>query len=903
MKKLTGILIALLALCLILSVPAFATDATDETTQETTTTTPEALTITAQNLAFENEVHILFDLYVGDAASDALEYGMIFWAEEKSNDGAYIMPNVGDGDDVVKGKDSYDDSYWHPTYGQIAVRVFDHSVAAKKMADMVYAQGYIQKADGTYIYGDVKAYSVQTYAGNKFGINPGYEQDTDGKLLDMVKTMLEFGSASQKYFNYRTDDLANAIFDWTMEGLEYTANADGKTCSVSGVSKTFSGALNIPKYALDGDCAGMKVTGINASVFAANGNITSVTIPYGVKTIADKAFYNCGSLIEIKLPSSISSIGSSAFQKCSKLARVYISDLASWCNISFKAGASNPLYMGGDLYINYEKVDGELEIPDGVKTISGYAFYKFEKMTSITIPSSVKNIGSYAFDSCTGLTSIELPNSVQSIGSKAFGNCSKLESINIPSSVTSISGSVFSGCTNLTEITVDAANAVYHAAGNCVINTKTHTLIAGCANSTIPDDGSVTSIGSSAFNGCTGLTNIVIPSKVTSIGASAFVGCSNLTSIAIPNSVTGIGSSAFQKCSKLTSIEIPDGVTKIDMYTFSECKNLASITIPASVTSIGQKALNGCLALKSIYYYGTAAEWANISKTDGWDTGTGEYSLIYLPKKGLMVYYEDFDSYNEDVSDKNAVATKLGWTILNKGDYSVANDNDASYAIENNRLKITTNYSAEKEDVLYDSYVLIANSEYMASAGRGDYTIQYDVEYTSDTKSSQYINLLSNFKDINNFNSVLFRVSGIADNEVCCNEVWYDNDVKGSDYDADGTGARSAVYKITDGEVRNNSTAMLNRSFTVRIQVSKDEGIRVYAKDNNREGADFVCISKADKSANGWPYWNSIDAYAICLRARIGIEGYIDNIAIWTGLDDMPTDHSTMAYETAIAGN
>jgi hypothetical protein len=52
-------------------------------------------------------------------------------------------------------------------------------------------------------------------------------------------------------------------------------------------------------------------------------------------------------------------------------------------------------------------------------------------------------------------------------------------------------------------------------------------------------------------------------SDVTSIGNYAFQYCTSVTSVKIPTSVTKIGSNAFKSCTSLTSVTIPDSVTYI----------------------------------------------------------------------------------------------------------------------------------------------------------------------------------------------------------------------------------------------------------------------------------------------------------------------------------------------------
>ena len=107
-------------------------------------------------------------------------------------------------------------------------------------------------------------------------------------------------------------------------------------------------------------------------------------------------------------------------------------------------------------------------------------------------------------------------------------------------------------------------------------------------------------IGENAFNGCCGLTSIILPSGVTSIGAAAFKGCSGLTSLTISPGVTEIGNYAFEGCSGLTSLTIPPGITSISDGAFKGCSGLTSLTIPPGVTEIGRGGFADCSALTSI---------------------------------------------------------------------------------------------------------------------------------------------------------------------------------------------------------------------------------------------------------------------------------------------------------------
>lgn len=296
---------------------------------------------------------------------------------------------------------------------------------------------------------------------------------------------------------------------------------------------------------------------------------------YQVTSIGNYAFWDCSGLTTVTIPNSVTNIGNSAFSNCSGLSTVII--------------------------------------PNSVTSIDNYTFYGCSGLTTVTISNSVTSIGNSAFSNCNGLTSIEIPEGVDHIGDEAFLECSSLSSISFPKSLKSIGGKALDGTPWLNAQTDDLVyigSVAYLYKGvmpyNCELILRDGTTgIAGyafnkCSNlASISIPTTVSSIGSYAFSGCSRLSSVVIPNGVKSIDYYTFRDCNGLTSISIPNSVTSIGSGAFYNCKSLKSISIPNTVKSIGGDAFYQ-SGLTSITIPNSVESIESRAFYNCSSLREV---------------------------------------------------------------------------------------------------------------------------------------------------------------------------------------------------------------------------------------------------------------------------------------------------------------
>ena len=406
---------------------------------------------------------------------------------------------------------------------------------------------------------------------------------------------------------------------------------------------------------------------------------------YSVTAIGEFALANCNST-SITIPSSITSLGTGAFANCKNLTELNynatsVGNLSSNNYVFYNAGQNT-----NGITINFV---------NGVSTIPSYLFASTNStagapnITQINMPSTLTTINSYAFAYLSNLKSITLPSSLTSIGKFAFSYCSGLTSITLPSSLTSIEGNAFFSCSGLEtreyKGTIEQWLSIDF--GSSWISGPSHTFIVNgeeLTNLVVPEG--VTSIGDSAFYGCSGLTSITLPSSLTSIGKSAFNGCRALTEINY-NAVSvselaeygnGVFSYAGQDGDGII-VNFGEGVKHIPNHLFvptnaygsptSNTPNIKVVNFSSTVTSIGNYAFYGCSALTEINY--NAVSVSNLK------TRNGVFSYAGQDGDGIIVNFGEgvenipaylFGAYSSTSSDPNIKVVNFSSTVTSIGE-------------------------------------------------------------------------------------------------------------------------------------------------------------------------------------------------------------------------------------------
>ena len=177
------------------------------------------------------------------------------------------------------------------------------------------------------------------------------------------------------------------------------------------------------------------IISIGNGAFFDNSSLKSITIPDSVTSIGDWAFSSCDSLTSITIPDSVTSIGVGAFESCYSLTSITIPDSVT--------SIGDNAFSSCDSLIT-------VSIPDSVTSIGDWAFASCDSLTTVSIPDSVTAIGNNAFYSCDSLITVSIPDSVTAIGKSAFEKCGSLTTVSIPDSVTTIGYYAFDNCPNLT---------------------------------------------------------------------------------------------------------------------------------------------------------------------------------------------------------------------------------------------------------------------------------------------------------------------------------------------------------------------------------------------------------------------------------------------------------------------
>ncbi|EAY14599.1 surface antigen BspA-like [Trichomonas vaginalis G3] len=261
-------------------------------------------------------------------------------------------------------------------------------------------------------------------------------------------------------------------------------------------------------------------------------------------TISNYAFFGCTSLSRASFDECTSniSLGMNVFTDCSSLIMFRVSS-------HMKSIDSGCLMNCGIRTITFENSETSFD------SLPSMFMKGCTNIEEILIPNNIVTIGTECF-SGTSIRTIKIPDSVESLLSNCFSGCQSLEHVDISSTcnLASISPAIFEQCTSLSYIS-DFVSSKFVCQNSTIYdsNFKSVYLHAPtCKDNYISFDRRLVKVEESAFINSAYIEFVVfVDNSVVSIGKRAFESCTRLKQISIPSSVTFIGEDAFTNCESL----------------------------------------------------------------------------------------------------------------------------------------------------------------------------------------------------------------------------------------------------------------------------------------------------------------------------------------------------------------
>ena len=267
----------------------------------------------------------------------------------------------------------------------------------------------------------------------------------------------------------------------------------------------------------------------------------------------------------------------------------------------------------------------------------------------------VTSIAMIAFAYNVDITSADL-GSVETIGTSAFSGCTNLTTVNL-GSVTSLPAGAFNYCTSLTSIDLSSVETIGRNAFN------------SCISLISVDLSSTKTITEQAFQSCTSLTSVYL-GNITSIENALFRYCASLTSLNIPTSVASIGLNAFNGCTSLKILAVPSQLAVANLTTAGYSGNYVSYS---GVNSVTAHSADGISVTIETSTFRTLTSLTNSSGENLSFTGRGDSWSFTFPSSGTVrAVFGALDFNIRNVDDLRGIGTDSFWTMTSS--YTLVNN-------------------------------------------------------------------------------------------------------------------------------------------------------------------------------------------------------------------------------------